>query len=92
MFLASFIFLCRMQIFHLEWSFREASDHFGTMPIVSAIPENIILHIFRVFQLQHGPTIGYLRVCRFGMVHNFGMDERIILKLMAIERGCKTGL
>ena len=67
MFLANFIFLCRMQIFHLEWSFREASDRFGTKPIVSAIIENLILHVFRDFQLQHGPTIGYLRVWRFGM-------------------------
>ena len=81
-----------MQIFHLEWSFREASDRFGTMPIVSGTIENIILHVFRVFQLQHGPSIGYLQVWRFGMDHNFGMDERIILKLVAIERGCKTGL
>ena len=77
---SEFHFLCRMQIFHLEWSFREASDRFGTKPIVSAIIKSIILHIFRVFQLQHGPTIGYLRVWRFGMDHNFGMDERIILK------------
>ena len=65
MVLANFIFLCRMQIFHLEWSFRKASDRFGTTPIVSGIIENIILHIFRVFQLQHGRTIGYLRVWRF---------------------------
>ena len=42
-----------MQIFHLEWSFREASDRYGTMPIVSGTIENLILHVFRDFQLQH---------------------------------------
>ena len=57
---SKFHFFCRMQIFHLEWSFREALDCFGTMSIVSAILENIILYVFRDFQLQHGPTIGYL--------------------------------
>ena len=37
-----FHFLRLMKIFHLEWSFREASDRFGTMPIVFAILENVI--------------------------------------------------
>ena len=79
-------FLCHMQIFDMEWSISEASDRFGTMLTVSGILENIILHVFLVFQLQHGSTIW-----RFGMVDNFGMNNRIVLKLVAIERACKTG-
>ena len=71
----------------MDWSISEASNRFGTMLIVFGVLDYMTLHVFSEFQLQRGPTIGYLRVWRFGMVHNFG-----ILKLVAIERGCETGL
>ena len=78
--------------FSIGMVLHPASDRFGTMPILSGTIENLILDVFRDFQLQHGPTIGYLWFWRFGMVHNFGMDNRIVVKLVAVERGCKTGL
>ena len=80
-----------MQMFHLELSFREASDRFGTTPIVSGTIENLIVHVFRDFQLQHGPQSAIYELT-LGRVHNFGMDGRLSLRLVAIERGYKTGL